>query len=196
MSVDLTELKISGDEIMPMDFGGLMPSALGGATERYGRLGNRYSAMISTPAMRIEPDGRRWSARLFKARQVGAIVEIHQPDFKVGAPGSPLVAVDIAAGKVLQVSGLTPHYAVREGQWLNYIVDGQRYLDQATENSTANEAGQINITIQELIRVPLTTGDVIELARPCIEGWIDGDFSIARDVQRITSFSFTIVEKG
>jgi hypothetical protein len=196
MSVDLTELKISGDSIMPLDFGGLMPSALGGSTDRIDRLGTRYMAQIDTPAMRLEPDGRRWSARLLRARREGALIEIHQPDFDAGAPGAPVVASDTASGRSIPISGLTPHYAVREGQWLNYVVDGQRYLDQVTAQVLANASGVATITIQNLLRVPLTAGDTIVLAKPCIEGWIEGDFGIARSVDRITSFSFTLSEKA
>lgn len=197
MSIDLTELKISGDEIMPMDFGGLMPSALGGATERIDRLGNRYMANMGTPAMRIEPDGRRWSSRLLRARREGAIVEIHQPDFPVGAPGSPTVASNTATGRIIPVTGLTPYYAVREGQWFNYFdADGQRYLEQATEQVIADASGELDLPLQNLLRVPILLASPIELAKPCIEGWIDGEFSIPRSVERITSFSFTIAEKA
>lgn len=196
MSIDLTDLQINGDEIMPLDFGGLLPSALGGATERIERLGDRYSWSGSTPPMRIEPDGRRWSARALRARKEGAILEIHQPDFSVGAPGTPVVATTTLSGKSIPISGLTPFYAIREGQWLNYIVDGQRYLDQATEQVIADVAGAATVNIQNLVRVPLNAGDEIELAKPCIEGWIDGDFTIPRTIDRMTSFSFTIAEKA
>lgn len=196
MSVDLTELKISGDQIMPLDFGGLMPSALGGATERIDRLGNRYMVSVDTPSMQIEPEGRRWSARLLRARREGGIVEIHQPDLKTGAPGTPTVATTTASGRSIPVSGLTPGYPIREGQWLNYVVGGQMYLDQCTAEVIADASGLATIIIQELLRVPLTAGDSIELAKPCIEGWIEGELSLPRSVDRVTSFSFTITEKG
>lgn len=194
MSVDLTELHVSGDEIMPLDFGGLMPSALGGSISRFGRLGDRYAAQVQTPIMKIEPHGRRWSARLLKARKEGGIVLIDQPDFQVGAPGSPVVAEAVSAGRQFPVSGLTPGYAIREGQWLNLIIDGQRYLDQAENGIIANASGIATITIQNLIRAPLTAGVKVDFVRPCIEGLIEGDFSIPRDNRRTTSFSFTISE--
>lgn len=196
MSVDLTDLKVSGDAIMPLEFGGLLPSALGGATARIERLGDRYSVQVSTPPMKVEPDGRRWSARLMKARREGGIVEIHQPDLNIGAPGSPVVSATTASGRSIPVSGLTPYYAVREGQWLNYIVGGQRYLDQVVSQVIADASGAATLTIQNLIRTPLTAGDTIDLATPCIEGWIEGDFSIPRAVERITSFNFVVSEKA
>lgn len=196
MSIDLTDIKISGDAIVPHIFGGLLPSALGGATARIERLGDRYSAEVSTPAMPIEPDGRRWSARLQRALREGGIVLIHQPDLNIGAPGSPVVSADTASGRTIAITGLTPHYAVREGQWLNVIHAGQRYLDQVTEQVIADASGNATVTIQNLIRTPLTIGDTIDLATPSIEGWIDGDFSIPRSVDRITSFSFVISEKA
>lgn len=196
MSIDLTGLKIKGDEIMPLEFGGLMLSALGGATERIERLGDRYSASASTPAMKIEPDGRRWSARLLQARKVGAIIEIHEPDLAIGAPGTPVVSTNTASGRAIPISGLTPGYPIREGKWLNYVIGGQHYLDQNVEEVVANGSGVATIIIQNLLRVPLTAGATIILAKPVIEGWVDGDFSIPRTVERITSFSFTIAEKA
>lgn len=197
MSIDLTDLRISGDAITPLEFGGLLPSALGGATARVERLGDRYSAEVTTPPMRIEPDGRRWSARLMRARKEGGIVEIHQPDLNIGAPGVPVVTSDTAAGKSIPITGLTPNYAIREGQWLNYFdVTGQRYLDQVTAEVIANGSGAATVTIQNLLRTPILAGSSINLAKPGIEGWIEGDFSIGRSVDRITSFSFVISEKA
>jgi hypothetical protein len=197
MIIDLTDLKINGDEIMPLEFGGLMPSALGGATERIERLGDRYMANVGTPMMRIEPDGRRWSAKLLAARKVGAIVEIHQPDLAIGAPGTPVVATTTASGRTIPISGLTPGYAIRQGQWFNYYDgDGQRYLEQAVEQVIANGSGLATVTLQNLLRVSVASASSINLAKPCIEGWIDGDFGIPRTIDRTTSFSFTIVEKA
>lgn len=194
MSVDLTGLKINGDEIMPVSLGGVIE---GLASDEYQeRMGDRWAAQVSTPAMRIEPDGRRWAARLLRARREGAIVEIHQPGFNVGTPGTPVVASNTPSGKAIPISGLTPYYPIREGQWLNYIIAGQHYLDQVTAEVVANGAGLATVSIQNLLRVPLTAGATIVLARPCIEGLIKGDFSIPRSVDRITSFSFLIAEKS
>lgn len=196
MSIDLTELAIRDDAITPLEFGGLLPSALGGSSLRLERMGDRYAAQVNTPAMRLEPDGRRWSSRLQRARKEGGIISIHQPGFAIGAPGAPLVAADTAGGRSIPLKGLTPHYAIREGQWLNYIVDGQRYLDQVTAQVIADADGEATVTIQNLLRVPLSEDDEIDLATPCIEGWLEGDFSIQRAVERITSFSFTVSEKA
>lgn len=196
MSVDLTQLHIVSDAIMALDFGGMMPSALGGSTSRFGRMGDRYAAQVSTPQMRVEPEGRRWAALLLRARKEGGIVRIHQPDFQVGAPGNPVVATATTSGRKIALSGFTPGYSVRAGQWLNLIIDGQRYADQTEEAVIADASGAATITIQNLIRAPLTAGVKVDFVRPCIEGWIEGDFSIGRDLTRTTSFSFTISEKA
>jgi len=196
MSVDLTELKIRGDAITAISAGGLLRSALNNVTDRIERLGDCWGAPVETPSMLIEPDGRRWSARLARAFKEGGIVSIHQPGFSVGAPGGAVVAADTAGGRMLPLTGLTPYYAIREGQWLNYIVAGQRYLDQVREQVIADAAGEATLTLQNLLRVPLVEGDAIDLATPALEGWMEGDFSIPRGVDRTTSFSFTITEKG
>lgn len=194
MSIDLTELKISGDQILPVSLGGVLEGLT--SDEYLGRLGDRWAAQVETPAMQIEPFGRRWSARLLRARREGGIVRIHQPELRIGAPGAPVVATTTASGRSIPTSGLTPGYVIREGQWLNYIVGGRRYLDQCTAEVVANVSGLATVPIQNLLRVSLTAGDTIDLARPCIEGLIKGEFAIPRSVERITSFSFTIAEKG
>lgn len=196
MSVDLTELRIRGDALTMISAGGLLRSALNNVTDRVERLGDCWGAPVETPSMHIEPDGRRWSARLVRAVKEGGIVRIHQPGFAIGAPGSPTVATDTAGGRTIPLAGLTPHYAIREGQWLNYLVAGRYYLDQVREQVIADADGEATVTLQNLLRAPLEVGDVIELARPRLEGWIEGDFSIPRDVERVTSFNFTITEKG
>lgn len=197
MSIDLTALRISGDAIVPLEFGGLQPSALGGSVSRVSRMGDRYAASVSTPAMAIEPDARRWSAKLQRARRLGGIVRIHQPGLNVGAPGLPVVSTVTAGGRFIPIKGLTPHYAIREGQWLNYTdAAGRIYLDQVVTQVIADVSGAALVEIQNLLRTDLTVGRTLNLAKPCIEGWIEGDFSIARTVDRITSFSFTISEKA
>jgi hypothetical protein len=193
MSVDLTDLHINGDELLPLTLGGLME---GFSNDDYlGRLGDRWAAQISTPPMRIEPDGRLWSARLNRARKEGAIIKIYQPGFVVGAPGSPVVASSTASGRIIPLQGLTPGYAIREGQWFNYIVDGQLYLDQTEEQAIADASGEAEITLSNLIRSPLTFGDAVSFV-PKIEGWIKGEFSIPRSVDGVTSFSFLVSEKA
>jgi hypothetical protein len=196
MSVDLTALEVNGDEIMPLDFGGFMPSALGGSTSRFGRMGDRYAAQVSTPLIEIEPDGRRWAAKLLRARKEGGVVLIHQPDFRVGAPGNPVVPEAVTGGRQIPISGFTPGYSIREGQWFNLIIDGQRYLDQVEGATIASGSGAATITMQNLLRAPLTAGVKVDFVRPCIEGWIEGNFSIPRANDGFTSFSFTISEKA
>lgn len=194
MSVDLAELHINGDELIPLTMGGLME---GFTSDDYmGRMGDRWAAQVTTPAMHIEPEGRRWSARLLRARREGAIVKIYQPDFDIRAPGSPTVATNTPSGRSIPLTGLEPHYVIREGQWFNYIVDGQRYLDQVTAEVIADGDGDATIVIQNLIRVPLTAGDEIDLAKPRLEGWIKGELPIQRSVDRVTSFSFLVSEKA
>jgi hypothetical protein len=195
-SIDLTELSIRDDEIVPFEFGGLLPSALGASSDRIARLGDRYAARVTTPAMHIEPEGRRWSAKLLRARRLGAIITIHQPGFNIGAPGAPMVAEAVAGGRTIPLVGLTPNYPIRMGQWFNYFdTDGQRYLDQFATQVVANADGEAEVEIQNLLRVELAEDAAISL-RPCIEGWIEGDFSIRRPVELITSFSFLVSEKA
>lgn len=194
MSFDLTGIPIASAVIRPRIFGGLLTPALGGPVQRLDRLGSRYAMAFTTAPMRMEPEGRRWAAMLMRALKEGAICEAPQPDFDVGAPGLPTVATNTASGKVVPITGATPNYTIRMGQWLTIVHGGQRYFDQATEQVILNASGAGSITIQHLLRTPITAGDVVELGIPKIEGWIEDAFEYTLNNDRTTQFQFTVAE--
>lgn len=144
--------------------------------------------------MPIEPDGRVWGALLDDALRNGALLPIAQPDFVVGAPGAPVVGATTVSGRAVPVTGLTAGYTVRKGQWLSLVVAGQRFADRAAVAATASGGGAATLTLTNLLRKPVPAGTVVELAVPKIEGSIDGDFGGAWELDRFTSFAFTITE--
>lgn len=194
MSIDLTGLPTRNKPLRPLRFGGVMGSPVGGAILKLNRMGDRFAMDVETAPMRVEPEGRRWIAALWEADRLGGILPVAQLGFNVMSPGTPVVATATAAGRLIPVVGLEPFYPVRVGQWLNYIVGGRRYLEQATAQVIADAAGAAIIPIQNLLRVPLTAGATIDLAKPCIEGILQGDLPIDLPVEQITSFKFSILE--
>jgi len=194
MSIDLTALPIRAATPMPYRAGGVQASALGGAILQVDRMGDRWSFQFETPMMQLEPDGRQWQALFDQAERAGAIVRVVQPGFVAIAPGAPIVAADTALGRAIPLSGLTPAYPIRAGQWLSIISGGRRYLDKAVAEVVADSAGLATVTIKNLIRAPLSAGDVVELAVPKIEGVISGDFNAPWPSNRLSSFSFTVTE--
>ncbi|UIJ43729.1 hypothetical protein LZK98_11570 [Sphingomonas cannabina] len=195
MAVDLTGLKIGGgSQPVPVDFGGTLTPALGGPVQHIDRVGSRWSWQIVTPTMHEEPDGRIWRARLHKAQKTTGLILIPEPDLVIGNPGAPVVATNIAAGRLLAISGLTAGFVIPEGKWLSLIVNGQRYADKVEEQVTASAGGTATVTLRNLLRVPLAGGETVELAAPKLEGSISPDIGGVIDDNRHTSFSFTITE--
>jgi len=194
MTIDLSDLPNRNLTIKPLDFGGLMDSSLGGASLYLDRLGARYTADIVSGTMFWEPHGRQWASLLLRGRREGAIIPIDQPGLAIGAPGAPVVSAATGSGRDIPISGLTAGYTIRCGQWLNYIIGGRRYLDQATADVTASGGGAATVNIQNLLRVPLTAGATIDLTTPCIQGFVAGDFPLDYPLDRTVSFSFSISE--
>lgn len=194
MAVDLTALPIAACTPTLMEFGGLLTPALGGPVQRIDRLGSRWAFAFETASMPVEPAGRQWAARLARAKREGALLRITQPGLVIGTPGTPVVATNIASGRLVGLSGLTAGYVVREGQWISLVVGGQRYADQVTTAATASGSGTVTLQLQNLLRVPLAGGEVVEIASPKVEGWIEGDFGWDVPKSRMARFGFTVRE--
>lgn len=156
-------------------------------------LGDRKGFRLETPPMRVEPHGRRLAARLARAAKQGGLFTICQPGFAVGSPGSPTISEDTAAGKLVPITGGYPGYQIVPGQWFSVVVDGQRYMDWAMEAVTLDGDGAGVIPIENLLRAPLSEGDVVELAKPKVEGSVTvegGGWSR----EHLTSFVITVTE--
>jgi len=197
MTIDLTSLRCAGATWTLLDWAALQEPALGGVTQRVGRLGARHSLDFSTPTMRIESDGRRAIALLKQAHRLGGFVRIPQVDFTVGAIGAPLVSGVHTGGLTLSVKGLTPRYAIRQDQALNITVAGRRYLYFAADVAVMNAAGAGSIPLTSPMRTHLAGNEVVELARPVIEGWLDGsERTWTLDLARTVGLQFKITERA
>jgi hypothetical protein len=194
-AIDLTGLPEHDSQMIPVEFGGVVQSPLGGAAMNLRRLGDRWSMQVTTAALPMEPDGRRWAARLTRARRCGAVMPIELEGFAPGLVGAPVIAADTRSGRVLTLSGLRANYVVREGQWLSIIHGGRRvHTDQVLAQVVADGSGNATIEMQNLLRTGLHPGDVVELARPMIQGLFKDTVPIPRPLEGFPSFTFTIVE--
>lgn len=158
-----------------MSFGTILTPFLGGPTQRINRLGTRWSMLVSMPPLMADPDGRVWANALAQAVEAGAVMPIVQ-DIDTGSPGAPVVSANVANGSVLPLSGMTPGYQLREGQFVSIIHGGRRYVYAIREAVTVGVGGTVSASIFPLLRTALSTGDVVEIATPMIEGWIDSAF--------------------
>lgn len=193
MAVDLSTLPLKRMSPQPLSFGGPQVSALGGSTTFVDRLGDRWSFACETPLMPLEPDGRQFAALLTRARREGALLPIAQPGLAIGAPGNPVTASAVASGRYVPLSGLANGYQLRAGQWLSFVVAGQRYADQVATPVTGT-GGIVTVTLQNLIRVPLPQGASVEVAAPKVEGSLVDPVEWPVDDDEVTMFSFSLRE--
>lgn len=192
-AVDLTGMPMAPTQMELFDRGNVAQGS-GGANFGIDRLGTRWAMVVSTPAMPMEPDGRRWGALLVKAKRRGAILAVCQDGFDVRDPGAPMIAADVASGRTIAIEGLRPRYEIRLGQWLSVIADGMRYLDQVATQVTANAAGEVVVELQNFILAPFAAGDVVELKRPKIQGTIPDQLKLDQPLDQFPALSFRIVQ--
>lgn len=158
-----------------LDYGSVLRPALGGAALRIDRAGSRFGAEISFPPMK-PATARVFVSRLLDAKSEGLRIEFPLIGVSQGLPGSPVVDGAGQSGKSLDITGLTPAYAFKEGYWLSIEdASGQHYLHNCRSNVVADGSGDATISITPALRVPFADGATIHLAKPMIEGLVDGE---------------------
>lgn len=177
-----------------LDFGNTQKGALGGASQRINRLGNRWAVNVTMPPL-TPLQARNWSAGLTAALQNGVRLAIVQPELPTGTPGTVRVNGAGQAGPALVCDGASAAYVARIGQWASVITGGRRYLYQIAADATATGGGALTLTLTTPLRVAHADNDLVELAAPEIEGLIVGLPEWGIDVDYLTrGFSFTIEE--
>lgn len=157
-----------------VSFGSTLTPFLGGPSQRINRLGTRWSWQFSMPPMQADV-ARVWIQALARAEENGAIMAVPQ-DIDVGDPGAPLVSAVVAGGLSLPLKGMTAGYPIRAGQYASIIHAGRRYLHLFTEDVTVGAGGTTTAAVWPMIRTSLAINDVVEIAAPKVEGWLDGKF--------------------
>ncbi len=178
------------------DFGGILTPFLGGPEQRINRPGARFGLRVTLPPKPTKDEAMVIHSRLLRAREDRLLMEWPQPDFDTGNPGAPKLAAAVASGTVIPLSGLTAGYPIKEGQFASIIHAGRRYLHMFAADAVASAGGAVTVSMWPMIRTPLSAGDVVEIARPMIEGLVNpGDeLSWQIAVQRVADFNFTVAE--
>jgi hypothetical protein len=177
-----------------IDYGGILRPFLGGDDQRLNRLGNRMACSFTMPPMDM-PTAMVWVSRLIRAQTAGAIMEWPQPGFDPGNPGNASVRGSGAGGASLPLKGVTPAYTLLEGQFMSVIHGGRRYLHSANGSVGTNGSGQTTVAVSPMIRPVFNDGDVVEIAKPMIEGFLEGNaMSWNIDAARTVGLQFTIRE--
>lgn len=166
----------------------------GASSLRVDQKGSRHRIAFSYPPM-VANTARSFVQRLKRAKSEG--VRVNLPLLVAqGNPGAPVVDGAGQQGKTLLVRGLDPGYVAKEGYWLTITAaDGSACLYSLDAAVRAGSDGKAELVIDPALRAPYLDGAVIALARPWIEGFIDGEeWSWAVAVNRLTAVQFTVEE--
>jgi len=154
-----------------LSFGTVLKPYLGGPTQRINRIGTRWALRVTMPPMYADA-ARPWVNALAQGSESAVCIAIPQ-DIDVGNPGNPRVSAAVTAGMALALKGMTPGYPVRQGQFLSIIHAGQRYVHIFSADGSVEADGTIDAAIWPMIRVSLSVNDVVEVAEPKIQGFLD-----------------------
>jgi len=178
-----------------IDFGGTQGGVLGGTDQRINRLGNRWKMTAILPPMGVRL-ADEWGAALTDGLQNGVSFVVPEPGLPSGSPGAVLVNGAGQAGSALIVDGGTVGYVIRKGKWMSILTGGRRYLHKAAAPLRLGAGGAGSIPLTPLLRVIPADNAPVELARPRIEGLLEGVPSWKITVQRAVEegITFTIRE--
>jgi len=166
-----------------------------GPTSRIRRIGSRWSIDFELPPMGYV-DAMAWVAALTSAEADTVMLKVPQPDFDVGAPGSPLVNGGSQLGATLDLDGFHPGYIARAGQWFNLTVSSRTYLYQVATTQVAVLDAMANMAISPMIRRSPADNAAVEFANPMIEGFLSGrETGWTVDVARTVGLAFTVTER-
>lgn len=177
-----------------IDFGANLRGALGSATVRVDRPGNRFRAAISYPLM-TPAQARVFVSRLLRAKATFLRLPWPLLGISQGAPGAPVVNGAGQAGTAIALRGLAPGYTFQEGFWISLLGGGRHHLHNVTNAVTASAGGLATVSIVPALRFPFPDGAVANVAQPMIDGFVDGhstDWAIR--VDRMVQIGFALEE--
>jgi hypothetical protein len=149
-------------------------SAGPGRTNRVLRKGSRYRVQVSMGPFYAE-EGRDYVADLIAAKTEG--LQISYPlQWSQSGCGSLVVDGDGQGGTSLAVKGGTPGFMVRKGFWLSIENgDGEHYLHNVKAPVRLDADGEGVLEISPELRFPFDDGDKVHMAKPMVQGFVEGD---------------------
>jgi hypothetical protein len=161
--------------------------------KRISRKGSRYRLSCTYGPFYPE-QARVMVARLIAAKQEGLRVAFPLMHSQ-GSPGSPMLNGAVTTGTGIVLDGLTPGYFCKDGFWLSLVKDEQHYLHSVKTGGMASAGGALTITLNEMLRTDFADNTVVHLAKPMVEGIIEGDeWQWQMAVDRVVPIEFTIEE--
>lgn len=163
-------------------------------SERINRKGSRY-ALDCTMGPFYPEQAREMVSRLIRGKQEGIRVPfplLHSQ----GTPGLAVVDGAVSTGRVLNLRNVTVGYPCKSGFWLSIEKEGQHFLHNVSGAGRADDSGNLQITLNEMIRAYFADGAAVHLAKPMIEGLVDGDeWEWQYSVDRCVPIRFSIEER-
>lgn len=177
-----------------MDFGFILKPSTGAAASRLDRKGSRFRLSVQFPPMKPEK-AAVFVSRLLRAKSAGLRIALPLL-VPQGSPGAPVVDGAGQTGTALNVRGLNPGYAVKEGFWLSIEdASGQHYLHNVAAPVRADGSGDAALTITPELRTPFADGATINLAVPMVEGFVSGDaWEWQTPVEKLIALEFPLEE--
>ena len=169
--------------------------AFGTPDQRFARMGSRFSFDFELEPIPAE-DAMDWVD--LDTESETCVFAIPLVEFDTGAPGLPLVDGAGQSGTTVNIKGLTPHYVVRKGQWLNITTSGVLYLYRAKAEAVADATGDMALTLTTMLRKPHANNDAINLSEPKVEGFVtlSDDAWAINGEDRLIRLAFTIKERA
>jgi hypothetical protein len=177
-----------------IDKGLIQRSAGPGKTNRVNRKGSRYRLQVAMGPFYAEK-ARDFIADLVSGKSEG--VQISYP-LQWPQDGCGALQVDGAGqgGTSLNIKGGTPGFMVRKGFWLSLEDEnGQHYLHNVKTPVRIGATGTAMLVITPELRHPFLNNATIHMARPMVQGFVDGDewaWELSGD--RATPIVFTLEE--
>lgn len=165
--------------------------AFGGDVLRLGRKGARYAFDVELPPMSYL-SALDWGDLDDETGTV--LFTVPQPGVDTGTPGAVVVAGASQSGATLNISGATPHYPFRMGQFISVVTASRRYLYRIKSTVVADEDGLAALPLQTQLRTSPANLDPVEVATPYVEGYARVEGSPV-DVAGFVVRSFTIEER-
>lgn len=152
----------------------ILESSFGGPSQRNAKMGDRWTLEVVCRPMRAAQANPVITA-LLQGLSEKLIAAVPQPGFEIGNPGNPTVSAAGQSGSSMTISGFTPGYQIRNGQFFSIVANGVRYLHRARADVTANGSGAATVQFLPMLKVSPPAGSVCEFAAPKIEGFVDGN---------------------
>lgn len=155
-----------------IDFGYWLKPSTGAEELGVNRMGGRFGADFTLPPLPADVAGAVVS-RLLEAHFLKSVLRVEYPLLGMSQSGAGVPVIDGAgqSGTSLDIRGLTPGYAIREGAWLTLVdQNGRGYLHNSRTAIRAASDGTATITIVPMLRWPFLNGATIRLAAPTMEG--------------------------